>query len=520
MTEEVKMGALSKHAQLMFITLLLLSNSFYATNPELDAVAQELDASMVGMDQISNAVQATVQEIEDGMQREKEYEVRNANKILWSIPAAFSDADFEQESKDLHANIPLYGKVSLGNKAYARYKKWLEEFKTTHGIDKWNPFFHGGMEAHQALQRNFSLQTGLPANVASNRIFLERLQHSPVKNVFAPGLELFDYFNGTRLPGIGLYRSDLNEIGFLAANMGTGYLFFKDIKLAKLDKIKTLLTEDKDTFTSFLKQLISNDDKKSIAKIKEEIRSLVEKKGALFRYNPCKPYVILPMIKYIFFQRIIENIKIEKRPYLRSSDQQYAFIKNTNGDLVRSAITPFSIMSLIRIILSPIAVFSQTTRETLHSAGRRLRFTDRLFGRFHAPSRFYRLFSSVIGEGLVLVMVIKIMDSYFNDQFVESMVAKAEHWLSILEEDSKLDSKDGSFQESTARLVAYQERLEKEIELALSSGKSGFWSWVQAQRATFTKITIGGFLCFVAPSLILKGAPLLAKLFKTRWRHT
>ncbi len=492
----------------------LLSPFYALAQEEMVKKEQEIEDILNNLDSMQPEIERTVNELEQRLQKQEQNEVRNRNRIIWSIPAAFSEDTFDESVKDLHANVPFYGKVSLGNDAYQKYKEWIEsnKDKEMRQTEAWTA---KGSKARQDYQ-DFLLKTKeqLGNSVADQKLkdlWDKHLQSSDMHNAYAPGVHLYDYLSGQRLLGLGLYRSDLNEIAFLAANMASGYLLFQDIKKNKIEKIKAVVNIHKDELIGLIEKVKDTSDKKLHAQAKQEMQAFIKKNCALFGYNPCKSEIIVPVAKYIFLQRIIENIKMEKEPdWSFNPDSHFGFIKNEAGELVKSGVTPISLVALSKYFVAPVAGLSETTSETLGKFGKRLRLADRLFGNIHLPAIFYRWFASIAGEALVLMIAIKVMDNYFNEQLLTAFVSDAEKWLAVLKEAQGLDA----LEQLTPEQLVQQEKLGKEIEKALSSGKTGFRSWIEAQRATFMKITIAGFLGIIVPTLVIKGAPLVMNMIK------
>ena len=369
---------------------------------ELENILQEVEN--IDMDEIA----AEGQEVENDLEKLEKDKIRNNNSILWSIPAAFPESKFDENINDLHVKVPLYGKVSLGENAYEKYKVYLEKGKSACGVENLVRFVDRAQEGFKTWKN--SLNT--PVTGLSENDLLSRL-----KNTQAPGLQsaftMKDYLTGKKLVGVGFYRSDINEGAFLAANMASGYLLFKDIAHGKLDKVKSYIIDQRKAIISLLERLSAAvKDRKESEKIKKELRVLIANNCSIFAYNPLKKEVIWPIIKYIMIQRVIENIKTEKPHYDAHANPDHfeAFVKNEQGEFEHSAVRPFSVMTLSKLFLAPIASASETSKEAVFRAGKQLKFVDSFFGRVHLPAQFYRLFTSVVGEALVLIMALKIMD--------------------------------------------------------------------------------------------------------------
>ncbi len=451
------------------------------------------------------------------LEKAEKDKIRGNNRVLWSIPAAFSEKDFDENVKDLHVKVPLYGKVSLGENAYENYEKFLEEKKSEHGGEQFGQLAEGARKGVNAWQD----QLNIPANSPMAKL-TQHKSISQLKNSYAPGLTsafaLNEYLTAKKLLGVGFYRTDINEVGFLACNMASGYLLFKDIKHSKLDKVKSCIIAQRKAIISLLERLDeAAKNKKESEKIKKELRSFITNHCSIFAYNPLKKEVIWPIIKYIMIQRVIENIKTEKPRHGVQTDPDHyrAFVKNEQGEFEQSAVQPVSLVTLSKVFLAPIALFSETSKEAVFKAGKQLKFMDSFFGRVHLPAQFYRLLSSVVGETLVLVMAIKIMDRYLNSRVADALISKPQAFLTLLQEGNDILGIEYPNNAEAEKISLYEEKLEKEIERALSAGKLGFFSWMQAKRDTFGKISKMGFLCFVLPSLIIKGGPILLKIIKS-----
>lgn len=449
-------------------------------------------------------------------------EIKQRNLVDWSIPAAFPIDKFNENVDKLHINHP-FGRYNFSPGTYTRYMRLLEEVKRDFGLRDLedslrdgNFFGLHGNDLNNDFRDTFAeyerWARSLPGgnNQAANTITqsLNNLNNIHGKRMAIPGATLlYDFLAGRNLPGLGLYRSDLNEIVFLIANIASGYHFFKDIKKAKLDKIKASLDEHKDELIALLTRLAENTDKKQTNKIKQEIKAFVTRRCALFAYNPVKKEIVIPLLKYIVFQRIAETIRIKKNYWSSDPDVHAAFVKNERGELVRSGVTPISLVTIAKFLLTPMTGLSETTSELLQKTGRSLRFMDNFLGRYHLPALFYKWFTSAVGEALVLTLVIKIMDGYFNEQLTNAIIESPDVWLAALQKNKELDGVN----ELSPEQRAHRDGFESAIEITLSVGKTGFGSWLLAQRNTFIKISAAGFLFFAVPSLVAWLAPIIKR---------
>ncbi len=518
------------------------------------AVLREVEQSFDELNGEINAEELAryAQEIEQSLKQDEQNEVRGRNRVLWSIPAAFPADKFDENVKDLHVNIPLYGKVSLGENFYKWYKGKLAVAKKAYGVEGPVESFvsdvhemHGQFNAGLASGDQAFESAGAAASTSKRnplgpleQVFrgtAVKLDGTHIRGVYAPGAEYYSFLTGKNLIGLGLYRSDLNEIGFLAANIGSEYILFKDIRRAKLEKVKEFIIANKDLFIDAIEKVqASAEDRKAHQKAKRELRQFIIKNCSLFKYNPLKKEVVLPVIKYLIIQRVIERIRSATPPTLHSQqDQMHAFVKNREGELVTSGVTPISIVTLSKLFVAPIAAFSETSKKTVYQSVMNLKFTDRLCSSFSLPSccysknesknglprNFYWLLASIAGESLVLVMAIKIIDNFLNTQLINSLSTKPDELLVVLKENALVSELANPNAEEREQMIACDQKLEMAIERAFSLNKTSFKNWIAAKRSTFTRIGLAGFCCIVLPSLAIKAAPFAKNSIKSLFRR-
>ncbi len=527
-----------------FLVFSLFSTSISAMETEVNqADLQEIEGSIVDIEKTLNPeeLEKFAQEIEHNFKKDEQDKIRGRNRVLWSIPAAFPEDEFDKNIDNLHVAIPFYGKVSLGDGFSKWFRQVRGEIKKSAGVKEFCEPLH---QIHQefndvVVQGDVEFKAASLSSQASEyKALLDKtgvkFDGTGMKNVYAPGAKFYEYLTGKNLIGLGLYRSDLNEIGFLAANIGSEYILFRDLKKAKLDKVKEFILANKDLCIDFIERLQNSvDDPKSRKKIEQELRTVVTQQCSLFIYNPFKKEIVLPIIKYLFIQRVIENFKIDKATYLdRNPDSMSAFVKNGENELVRSGVTPISLVTLSKYFVAPVAAFSEPSKMTLYHSMRQLKFMDKFFGNFQLlpsccysekelktglPLKFYWYMASITGEALVLIASIKIIDKFFNNQLVKSLVAKPDELLEVLKEAKQFSSIENPNKEESDQIVACENKLEKEIEKAFSLNKTNFRNWVSAKRSTFAKIGVVGFCCFILPSIVVKAMPLLKNVIKSYW---
>lgn len=508
------------------------------------AALREVEQSLAELDRglSEEEISRYAREMEQGMVREERDEIRNRNKILWSIPAAFPADKFDENVQDLHANIPFYGKVSLGNRAYRTYMRWLKGVKEAYNMGPVESFATDVYGMHDGFQQGLDSGDSAFGQKAGENPALHShlrgvgidLSGKSIRGIYAPGARWYEYLTGKNLIGVGLYKSDLQAIGFIAANIGSEYLLFRDIKRVKSEKVKEVVLANSAKCIDLLERLAASvNDSQSHQKIKQELSGLVVKECSLFRYNPLKKEVLLPVVKYLALQRVVEMFKNNQPPSLHAqSDQMFAFVPDGERGLVRSGVTPISAVKVAGAFVAPVAAFSETSKATLYKAVKNLRFIDRLCSNFSLPSfcysetdkkvgmpsKFYWLMASIVGETLVVLMAIKVIDSFLNTQFINALAVKPEGLLGALKEHARLLDLANPSQEEREQIIACDQRIEKEIEQAFSLSKTGFRNWVHAKRVTFAKIGVAGFCCFVLPSVVMKVAPLIKNVIQSYWR--
>lgn len=506
-----------------------------------------------------------VKDISADLEKEEREDAKKRNKIIWSIPAAFPADKFEENVKDLHVNIPFYGKVSLGKGFYPWYKKKLRlakgSVKELYKLDL-GEFAKGIHDIHGEFDQGFDtadkqfasvgkqLESGdldtmreilqsvggkSEVNVADLMKRFEAvggtIDAHNIKGVYAPGAEYYEYLTGKNLIGTGIYKSDFKEWAFIAVNVGTEFLLFKDIKRAKLEKVKNWITANRDLCIDFMEKLqASAENPKEQQTIKKEFSTVITKQCSLFKYNPLKKEVMLPIARYLILQRIIEKFTVNAPPSLHTKpEQMYAYVKDETGTLVRSGVTPLSITKIAKLYFAPLRTLSETSRTTIYDKIKNLKMTDRFCGSFKLPSfcyanteekrglplKFYWFLSSIGGESLVLLMSIKILDSYFNKQLIDTLTTKYDELFETLKESKQLAAIAHPNSEEREQIFANDQKLEKATERAFSAGKTNFKSWATAKRATFSRITIAGLCCFVLPTVISKIAPIVKTMIKS-----
>ena len=328
-------------------------------SPEQEQALEEL---INGID--INEIEKIATEIDQSQKQDEQAKIQNKNKILWSIPAAFPEDEFDEHVKDMHVNVPFYGKISV-KKVYEDLKEEAEKdyapaFSAYNGLsdicDKSKNAFTGGMAEGEAIDLSQMFTDAMPNNGLGEGVgermkqFAQQANDGKSKlkdNVSRfnhPGMEFKEYLTGRRLTGIGLYRSDLNEIAFLAANAGTDYLLFKDLKKLKLAKATAQMIEHREVIIGLIEQLKeSANDRKKLAEVKKKISTFIGDHCALFKYNPLKKELFLPIAKYIALQRLIEQVRPEERTRAlgsRSNDDHLAGFVEKDGKLVKSGVVP------------------------------------------------------------------------------------------------------------------------------------------------------------------------------------
>lgn len=496
----------------VMVPLIALSTPIMAMD---DADIEQID--------IAEIEQVAAQAVKD-LETDEREQLRNKNRILWSAPVAFAEKDFDAEVKKLHADIPFYGTIDL-SKYYAQFTQAVAKAKSE------STLFKGAMQGYQEIEQQvdtaFSSASGsLPS---SNTLPQVDKALRDMKNIEPPGSSLYRYFSGNNLLGIGLYRSDLNELGFLAANLATEYLLFKDLLAAKEFKVKEAVATHRDTIIALLEK-ITTADQNNIAAVKKEAKEFFAKECKLFHYNPFKKEALIPIAKYMALQRVVAHLQDSNGGQWHNPDSSYGFVKDSSGQLVRSGVTPISLVSIAKLFITPLQEASVLAKDAVSNILRGLRFNDRLFSSIKLPSIFYKkgqpqmglpahwytFFDGAVGEFLVVSLAVKFIDNFLQECFVTSIVNEPHILCELLNEHKKLTEIDQPTEAEFTQIKENDEQIEKEIKRLTGIDNVRFSRWIESKRDTFGQIIGTGSMIFIGSTVAVKLFTFTQHILRTK----
>ncbi len=496
---------------------------------EMATLARDIKEFMPEIKQACRESKEEAQKILADLHAEKIRKMQEKNRIIWSYPEAFPANDFDTEIEKRTMRVPSYKESTykgftfpvpsykeiplknvhqyLDDTCFKHIKEANEQFENmSEKIDiKINPT----LDQFNELQNSVFHQNEASNAQKSNFSFVEK----------AGTRSFAQYTSGKFLPGIGLYPGDIHQLAFIAANFGTDYLLFKDLKELKLQKIfnwietkpngmisviqryNAVKNRKADPSSSFFQRRKETlEQKKELAKIEKEFSDLFANETPLFLMQLSKIKDLLPAIsKYLVAQRVLELFQ-PKSSSVFNSENFFAYLKKSDGSFEKSAVIPISLMKILKWVVLPLDTLSQSWKQLIQDLVGNVRFQS-IFSSIQVPSQAFDLFSGITGEVIALLWSARILNNHFN------------HTLSkaLLEESVELEKAFSADQEKSISANENDEEnssaVKKCIEKILNK-KTNYASWKDAKYATFSQTTSVSFCVFVLPQIIRFLAPI------------